>query len=137
MLLVEMNDNFGVRLGAESMALLDQFLAQQFVVVDLTIESDADLPVFVVERLVALLEVDNAQADMAEDEGPTVEQGIARAVRPAVADRRTHQRDVLALGRAAILFQDHINAAHEVRRALSRAPINQKTLIRLRVDSDH
>src|ERR1700752_4209215 len=104
MLLVEMNDDFGVRLGAESMALVDQFLAQQFVVVNFTIESDADRAVFVVERLVSLLEGDNAQADMAEGEGPTVEQGIARAIRAAVADRRTHPRDVLALGRAAILF---------------------------------
>ena len=97
----------------------DQFVTQLFVVVDFTIESDADRAVFVVERLVSLLEVDDAQANMAEGKRTTVEQGIARAIRPTVADRRTHPRDVFALGRTAILSQDHVNATHEVRRCFS------------------
>src|SRR5574341_111527 len=80
-------------MGAETMALADQFLAHLFVVVNFTIESDANRAVFVVERLVSLLEVDDAQANMAEGERPIVEQGIARPIRPAVADRSAHPCD--------------------------------------------
>src|SRR5439155_7045897 len=100
MLLVEMNDDFGVRMGAETMALIDQFFSQLFVVVNFTIESDADGAVLVVERLVSLLEVDDAQANMAEGECATVEQCIARAIRTAVARRRTQPSDVFDLRRA-------------------------------------
>jgi hypothetical protein len=103
MLLVEMNDDFGVRMGAKRCPCSINSLTQLFVVVDLPIEIDADRAVFVIDGWSPSWRSMMLRRTWPKASAPAVKQGIARAIRPAVADHGTHPRDVFALGGTAIL----------------------------------
>src|SRR5215216_917071 len=61
MLLVQMKQDFDVRFGPEAMAFLDQYFLQLGVIEDLAVAHQNYRAVFVVERLVTTLQIDNAQ----------------------------------------------------------------------------
>src|SRR5690349_139825 len=66
MLLVEMKQDLNIRSGSEPMALCDQSLFQLDVVEDLAIAQQHHGTVFVVYRLIATLQIDNAQTPEAQ-----------------------------------------------------------------------
>ena len=61
-LLVEVDDNLGVRSGREPMAPLDQVALQLPVIVDLPVEDDGQRAILIEDGLSAALQVDDAQA---------------------------------------------------------------------------
>ena len=63
-LLVSMQQDLGVRLGPEAVALGLQVGAQLVIVIDLAVEDNPDGPVFIRQRLVTADEVDNRQTSM-------------------------------------------------------------------------
>ena len=112
-LLVEMNDGFGVALGAIVMAARDQALAQNAVVVDLAVENDPKCAVFVAERLVAGRKIDDAEAAHAQtyplvDEHPVI-------VRTPVGHDVAHAAHQGRVGPGVSTeLKDSCNAAHDV-----------------------
>ncbi len=88
-LLVGVDHHLGVRPGLESMAELREKVAQALVVVDFAIEDDPERPVFVRDRLMASLDVDDGEPPRGEP-GPGVEEG-SFIVRTAVGDRSRHR----------------------------------------------
>ena len=67
---IEMNDGFGIRLGAQPVAATEKVLAQVAVVIDLAVKSDPDGAVLIRDRLVAAGKVNNAQATVSETHRP-------------------------------------------------------------------
>src|ERR1700674_901567 len=65
-LFIEVNDGFGVTVGAIPMAACNQLLAQSQVVVDFTVECDPERTILVAEWLVSGRKVDDAEAAHAE-----------------------------------------------------------------------
>src|ERR1051325_5397079 len=61
MLLVEMQQDFNIRIGPKAMTILYQYFFQLAIVEDLAIAQQHHGTVFVVDRLVATLQIDNAQ----------------------------------------------------------------------------
>ena len=93
-LLVGMDDDLGVAVGAEPVPRFQQDLAQLDVIENLAVERDPDGPVLVGHGLSAAGEVDDAQAGVAQTD-PTV--GIevdAAVIRTAVAQGRQHAAHV-------------------------------------------
>ena len=110
-LFIEVDDGFGVAVGAEAMALGDELLAQFLVVVDLAVEDDPDAAVFVGDRLVTGAEIDDAEAAHADAAGPV---GVdAFVIRPAMADEVGHGPDVGNLG-AAVAQKKSRNPTHGI-----------------------
>ncbi len=65
-LLVQVNDDFRVRVAVERVATLEQLLRERAVVVDLPVEDNLKGFVFIVDRLLAGLEIDDAEPSHAE-----------------------------------------------------------------------
>ena len=83
-----MNPGFGVAVGGEPMAALEQSLAQLGVLVELAFEGDPDVARFVRERLPAAGDVDDRQPAVAErDAGLDVDLLV---VGPAMRNRGGH-----------------------------------------------
>src|SRR5215510_11318187 len=66
MLLVEMQQDFNIRFGPKVMAHLDQYFFQLEMVEDIAIAHQHHGTIFVVDRLVATLQIDNAQTPKAQ-----------------------------------------------------------------------
>jgi hypothetical protein len=87
-----MNDDLGIALRVEIMAALFQVPAQFGEVVDLSVENDPDVFLFVVDGLMPAGKVDDAQSPHPQADGTL---GIdAFIVRAAVHDRLTHAVNV-------------------------------------------
>ena len=96
MLLVQVRNHRRVAGSAHLVAA--EGLAQPAVVVELAVEDGGDAAALVRDRLAPGLQVEHAQALVAEDAGAEAD---ARAlVRPAVPDRRAHRVDRTRIGRA-------------------------------------
>src|SRR5947207_178432 len=63
---VEMQEDFGVRLSAEAMALADELLAKFDVVEDFAVEGDPERAVGARHRLAAAGQIENAQSRVRE-----------------------------------------------------------------------
>src|SRR4051812_18422036 len=88
-----------------------QFVAQLFVVVDLPVENDRNGAIFVEDRLIAGLEVDDAEPPHAESN--LVAEVKALGIRPAVPHRVAHSVDQRAVCvRAGALRRDPGYATH-------------------------
>ncbi len=92
--LIQVDDGFSVAAGAVVMSLGLQRGAQLRMVVDFAIENDPDVMIFVGQRLVSALDVDDAkpphgQTDILFDEEALV-------VRPAMHDAAVHARQHVA-----------------------------------------
>ena len=95
--LVQVDDDLGIGVRVETVPALLEHAAQLDVVEDLAVVGDPDGLVFVVDRLRAAREVDDAEARVAEAEtGLEME---ARAVRSTMPQRRHHALQQVAIRR--------------------------------------
>jgi len=114
-LLVEMNDDFAVRVGAEPVALALQFPAEFRVVVDLAVEDEPHGAVLVGQGLPARLgEVDDGEPPVAEpDRHPTfVPQEDPRRIGPPVGHDVRHASKDRLVDPAAVCRHRPADAAH-------------------------
>src|SRR5438477_12838238 len=87
-LLIQMNEAFGIGSGIECVAFGEQILSDLLKIIDLTVQYDPDGLIFIVDRLVTSLEIYDTQPPHAECH--MVHQHHAFIVRPSVLDAVTH-----------------------------------------------
>ncbi len=87
-LLVKMQDDFGVGVCGEAVPAGLELGAQLHIVVDLAVEHDPQGSIFVADRLLPSIEVNDAQASTAKACPPVAEQ--AKVVWPTMADGAQH-----------------------------------------------
>ncbi len=111
MLLIEMDQDFGIALGPEPVSPAFEPAAQLLVVVDLAVEDDLDRAVFVADRLVAPFQVDDRQPPMRQPDpwlGPE-----PLGVRAAMGDRIAHGLQQAGIDRSgAVGVDDACNTTH-------------------------
>jgi hypothetical protein len=93
-LLVEVDEHFGVALGGEPMAAPLETVPELAVVVDLAVLDDMDRPVFVSDWLIAAFEIDDGKAPRGERHGPVDDAPFAvwATVTEGLAHRRERSR---------------------------------------------
>ena len=108
-----MNDDFGVRAGPETVPFCFKFLAQGLEVVNLAVQNDPNRFVLVADRLVTMLDVNDAEA--AHGQPYRTRDVVALVVRATMHHDLAHPLERLAL-RSFGLFcvQYPANAAHRV-----------------------
>src|SRR4051794_30771472 len=89
--LVQMHDDLRVGVSREPMAARLQLVAQLHVVVDLSVEDDDDRAVFVGDRLIARLQIDDREPLDAKADALLYERALG--VRSAMPDDVAHSRD--------------------------------------------
>jgi hypothetical protein len=104
------DENLGVALRRKPVAAALQRGAQLAVVVDLAVLDDLDRAVFVPDRLVAALEVDDREAPDGERDGPVDERAVA--VGPPVAKRLAHWRERRRVDCTAVEREESTDPAH-------------------------
>src|SRR5437016_5542678 len=82
------------------MPLLDEHFSQLEVIVDFSVEYDANLSVFVPHRLVASLDVENGQPAVREEYPVRTVDVRTLSVRSPVDHRIAHRQQVLPVSRA-------------------------------------
>jgi hypothetical protein len=90
-LVVGVDDGFGVAVGVESVTQLFEFFTQLEIVIDLAVEDYPGTPIEVVDGLLTALEVDNCEATHRQTGGTIDVEAVL--VRPAVKDRVIHPRE--------------------------------------------
>ena len=103
--LVQMHNGFGIALGTVAMASGLQVPAQLLVIVDFPIEDDPNTFVFIVDRLMTGLNVDDAepahrQADICFGENSVV-------IRPAVDNLLVHSQQHFAIHSLVPVWREH------------------------------
>ena len=63
-----MKNDFGVGMGRKNMSAREQLFPQFYVIEDLTVEGDPDRSVFIVNRLVAAAQVNDAQPGIGQSD---------------------------------------------------------------------
>ncbi len=119
LLLVEVDDDFRVGVGAEPVPLRDERRAKLLEIVNLAVEDDPDRAVLVRERLVPLGQVNDAQPAVAESDAARsaldfeIAEMEPRVIGPAMRKRIAHARDVrLSEAGRAVQPDDSADAAH-------------------------
>src|SRR3989442_13150852 len=108
---VEVNDHLTVRLGLEPVTASNELLAKFLVVVDLAVEDQRNVAGLAGKRLVACLEVNDAQA--ADGEGQVRRFKFPVAVGATMLETRRHPVDALAMRhRLERQVADSANAAN-------------------------
>ena len=107
----QVNDGFGVAGSPKTMTARGEFLAQLAVVVDLAIEDDPDRSIFVADRLLAAVQVDDAQASHAQPDAIT--QVHTFFIRPSMHQHLAHRADFVFKHRFAVKANDSSNATHD------------------------
>ncbi len=87
-LIVSVNDRFGVAVGVEGVTEFFEFLAQFEIVVDLAVENDPGGAILVVDGLLPAFQVDDGEAAHGEADRAVDVKTVV--VRPAMADRLVH-----------------------------------------------
>src|SRR6185295_14226771 len=88
---VQMDDTLGIRMRYKSMATLYQFFTELFVVINLPVENNGYRPIFVVDRLMSTIHVDDCQPTHAQT-GLTIEEKSV-VVRASPPNEGTHPPD--------------------------------------------
>src|ERR1044071_3232175 len=96
-LLVQVDDDFRIGMGIEAVALRLELRTQLDVVEDLAVEDDPYCLVFVVDRLPATLEVDDAQPRVRQPDLLILVK--ARSIGTAVMQARDHLGELFTPGR--------------------------------------
>jgi hypothetical protein len=110
--LPRVHDHLGIRARAEGVAALEQLRLDLHEVEDLAVEGDHDRVIFVVERLLAALQIDDCQTPMTEADSRLEVKAVA--VRTAMADRAVHgPQQPLVDGPLGPQVHDPGNAAHQ------------------------
>jgi hypothetical protein len=95
------------------MTFLDQFSAQGFIVPDLAVEDDPDIPAFVRERLMPTTEVYDAETSGADAQGTI--QIYTTVIRPTVRNEDIHTLEQFRCDRISALYIEHAaNATHRL-----------------------
>src|SRR5690349_7834705 len=98
-LLVQMDQHFGVALRAEGVPAAHEHRAQLTIVVDLPVIGNNNSPVLVLHRLFGARQIYNAEARMAQHAATCGRRPRALSIRAAIAERGDHSRDVIRRGR--------------------------------------
>ena len=115
-ILVQVDDHLGVGVRCEAMAALHEIRAQLAVVVDLAVLDDLERAVFVADRLIARVQVDDRQPAKAEaDSAPVLVFGDVESlvVRSSVLEHSGHLREHPAVDRGR--SDDSTDSAHRGR----------------------
>src|SRR5215831_15129034 len=108
---VEVDDTLSVGFRGEAMATCGQACHELDVVIDFAVEDYPDRSIFVVDRLIAPGEVDNAQATIAETDIASKEESIA--VGPTMPERGRHPaQQILIHPSVRVSHADARDAAH-------------------------
>src|SRR5947208_17146080 len=97
---VQVDDDFGVAESGERMTAGDQLLTKRLIVVDLAIEHHPHGTVLIADRLLAALEIDDAEPAHAETDVAADKDAVI--VRTAIDDRIAHVVHVLRSDRTAL-----------------------------------
>src|SRR5262249_14084206 len=109
--LVEVNDDLGIRVGVEAVPPALEFRTKPREVVNLTVEDHPDAFVFVMHGLVTASQIDDTQPSHSETDA--ILRVNAFVVRTAVNDRLAHPMDDLRLNHGAGVRTDNTrNPAH-------------------------
>src|SRR5687768_5844018 len=90
MLFVEMNEDFGVRRGSESMAAALKLLSDLAIVVDLAVENHRHIAGLVPDWLIPTCEIDDPQATHPDVDTQAGVVQAAFAIRPAMVNALEH-----------------------------------------------
>src|SRR5690349_15035922 len=106
-----MNNRFGIGVGGETMAALQQLLSQLGIIVDFTVEQNPNGAVLVGNWLMSPGNVNYAEAAVPQsDSGGDINPGV---VRPAMTQGVVHAADDFTPDhRLAFEFRDSANSAH-------------------------
>jgi len=108
-----MNENFGVALGLEAMAAIDQHTSQALIVIYLAIANDPYRAIFIMNRLVAAFEIDNRQATHSQNDVTILEK--AMVIWPPMDDCIGHAMHIIYAETATVVFSDYAYyAAHDL-----------------------
>src|SRR5690606_5186579 len=126
-LLVEMHDDLGVRARIKPMPTRLEHPAKLHVIEDLAVVSDPNVLGFVMDRLSATAQIDDAQTSMSETD--SLLDMKAGAIRTAVLERRDHAPQYLEIGRRARCMIQACNSTHRSSaRVLDRTKTNSRRL---------
>jgi hypothetical protein len=107
----EVNDGFGVAIGAVLMAALNQRLAQRAMIVNFAVEDDPEGAIFVRDRLMPGFEVDDAKAAHADSRAAVGVEAVV--VGAAMRHDVAHLAESRSIGpRARFKFENTGDAAH-------------------------
>src|SRR5579863_1495491 len=110
-ILVEVNDDFGIGMGTEIVAMAFEFLPKLAEVIDLSVKHHPNRAVFVEHWLVSASQVNNAEPTHSQARTVLNEQPFI--VRTAMNQRLTHLVDNVAVNPAVISWADNSsNTAH-------------------------
>jgi hypothetical protein len=98
MIFIQVNDHLSIRSGTEPMAFIDQTLAQLPEIVDLSVQDDPDGLVFVVDRLLTRLKVDDAEPSHTHSEISIHEDSLI--IRSTMPNTPAHPLERIRLDRA-------------------------------------
>src|SRR5579859_958737 len=106
------DEDLGIRPGAEPMTGPLQLMPQRDVIVDLTVVSDPDILTLVCHRLSAAFEIEDAQSPVAQGDGSTAEKGEAVAIGPPMRQFRAQAPDRIRDVPAGGMSDQSSNPAH-------------------------
>src|SRR6266567_6102718 len=107
-----MDDCFGITPGAIAMATVLQILPQLLMVIDFTVKNDPDAFIFIAHRLVAGLDVNDAEA--AHGQSDILLDKEAIVVRTAVDDPLVHHGERVAIYALPSLgMENSADSAHD------------------------
>ena len=84
---IEMECNLAVGLGGKTVALFAQRVPDRLVPIEFAIDDNIEIAAAMAERLIAVFEPDNAQADVAQRGQPVIRKPGGAAIRPAMGNR--------------------------------------------------
>src|SRR5208283_4905194 len=100
-LLVEMDEHFGIRLGVEPVSAVEQVLAKLGIVKYFTVKDEPQVFVLIVNRLIASAEIDDAQPRVSQ--AGVLVPVYTEGVRSTMADASQHAaKEIFRRLRAAI-----------------------------------
>src|SRR5687768_17564301 len=109
-LVIRMNDGFGVAVGIESVTKLFELLAQLQVVIDFPIEDNPRRAVGIVDWLMAGLQVNNGQTAHAETDRPIDVETVV--VRSSMTDSFAHLVEQTAINVHSVTSYYSNNSTH-------------------------
>src|SRR2546428_6701167 len=112
-LLIQMDDHLRIGMRLERVAAADHLLSQCLEVVDLAVEDHPDGAVFVRQRLMTGVQINDAEPPHAQSD--VVADKEAAVIRSPMRDGRAHALHFFSADRAASEAQNSRNATHVVR----------------------
>ncbi len=109
-LIVSMDDRFGVAVGVEGVSEFFELLAQLEIVVDLAVKNDPRRAILIVNRLLPALEIDDREAAHCQADGSVDIEAVF--VRAAMPDRFIHAGQQRFVNRLAVVSNESNDSTH-------------------------